>query len=217
MINWTQILIFLIGKLSQSWGWFRFEFLTIPFLTVSSSFMVTFCINLVVLILNGCKQLKSVMEVQWEAKNLLTSSALFWKSKLIFPSTSKGSIEGTFMLFKTRLITDQYVLGPLRSFSFLFIFTVSCSLSPKMRSVPSLQIWFNFVKSVNVLLLDIHGTEAVVRRCSVEKVFLQISKNSQENTCVRVSFLIKLQVWGLHLYYKGGSGTVAFLWILRNF
>ena len=36
--------------------------------------------------------------------------------------------------------------------------------------------------------------EAVVRRCSVEKVFLEISQNSQENTCARASFLIKLQV-----------------------
>ena len=35
-------------------------------------------------------------------------------------------------------------------------------------------------------------SEAVVRRCSVEKVFLKISQNSQENTSARVSFLIKL-------------------------
>ena len=35
--------------------------------------------------------------------------------------------------------------------------------------------------------------ESVVRRCSVKKVFLQISLNSQENTCNKVSFLIKLQ------------------------
>ena len=34
--------------------------------------------------------------------------------------------------------------------------------------------------------------EAVVQRCSVKKVFLEISQNSQENTCARVSFLIKL-------------------------
>ena len=40
--------------------------------------------------------------------------------------------------------------------------------------------------------------EAVVRRCSVNKVFLEISQNSQENTCARVSFLIKLQA--LQLY-----------------
>ena len=35
-------------------------------------------------------------------------------------------------------------------------------------------------------------TEAVVQRCSVKKVFLEISQNSQKSTCARVSFLIKL-------------------------
>ena len=35
--------------------------------------------------------------------------------------------------------------------------------------------------------------EAVVRKCSVKKVFWKIPQNSQENTCARVSFLIKLQ------------------------
>ena len=40
-----------------------------------------------------------------------------------------------------------------------------------------------------------HRTEAVARRCSVKKVFLEISQNSQENTYARVPFLIKL------LYY----------------
>ena len=33
--------------------------------------------------------------------------------------------------------------------------------------------------------------KAVTRRCSVKKVFLEISQNSQENTCTRDSFLIK--------------------------
>ena len=33
-------------------------------------------------------------------------------------------------------------------------------------------------------------SEAVSQRCSVKKVFLEISQNSQENTCARVSFLI---------------------------
>ena len=36
-------------------------------------------------------------------------------------------------------------------------------------------------------------SEALARSCSVKKVFLEISQNSQENTCVRVSYLIKLQ------------------------
>ena len=37
------------------------------------------------------------------------------------------------------------------------------------------------------------GAEAVAQRCSVKKMFLEISQNSQENTCARPSFLIKLQ------------------------
>ena len=41
--------------------------------------------------------------------------------------------------------------------------------------------------------LFLFHSEAVVRRCSVNKVFLKILQNSQENTCDRVSFLIKLQ------------------------
>ena len=35
--------------------------------------------------------------------------------------------------------------------------------------------------------------EADRRRCSVKKVFLNILQNSHENTCARVSFLIKFQ------------------------
>ena len=35
-------------------------------------------------------------------------------------------------------------------------------------------------------------TEAATRGVLYNKVFLEISQNSQENTCARVSFLIKL-------------------------
>ena len=48
-------------------------------------------------------------------------------------------------------------------------------------------------------------------------MFLEISQNLQENTCVRVSCIIKLQFWGKQLYLKIYSGTGDFLWILRNF
>ena len=34
------------------------------------------------------------------------------------------------------------------------------------------------------------------RRCSIKKVFLEISQKSQENTCARISCLIKVQAWG---------------------
>ena len=36
--------------------------------------------------------------------------------------------------------------------------------------------------------LVILSIKAVVLRCSVKKVFLEISQNSQENTCARVPF-----------------------------
>ena len=35
--------------------------------------------------------------------------------------------------------------------------------------------------------------EAVVQKCSVKKLLLEISISSQEDVCTRVSFLIKLQ------------------------
>ena len=38
--------------------------------------------------------------------------------------------------------------------------------------------------------------------CSIKKVFLKISQKPQENTCVGVPFLIKMQAWGLQLDYK---------------
>ena len=40
--------------------------------------------------------------------------------------------------------------------------------------------------------MQVQFPEAVVWRCSVEKVFLEISQNSQENTCARVSFFNKV-------------------------
>ena len=37
---------------------------------------------------------------------------------------------------------------------------------------------------------SIQHSEAVVQMCSLKKLFLEISQNSQENICARASFLI---------------------------
>ena len=42
-------------------------------------------------------------------------------------------------------------------------------------------------------IINPRRTRSSHQRCSMKKVFLEISQNSQENTCARVSFLIKLQ------------------------
>ena len=47
-------------------------------------------------------------------------------------------------------------------------------------------------------------------------LYLEISQNSQESTCAKVSFLIKLQASGLQRYWKRDFYKGIFLWILRN-
>ena len=65
------------------------------------------------------------------------------------------------------------------------------------------ETWNNFMK---YFYFSIQHSEAVVQMCSVEKVFLEIAQNSQENTCTRASFLIKLQVWGQSLFFNKVAG-----------
>ena len=54
------------------------------------------------------------------------------------------------------------------------------------------------------------NAEAVAKRWSVKKVFLDIPENSEENTCVRVSFLLKKRLWS-------GCFPVNFAKFLINF
>ena len=88
------------------------------------------------------------------------------------------------------------------------------------------ETWNNFMK---YFYFSIQHSEAAVQMCSVKKVFLEISQNSQENICNRVSFLTKLQAWGQRLFFnkveglrpatlfKKASSTGVFLWILLDF
>ena len=63
-------------------------------------------------------------------------------------------------------------------------------------------------------ILIVKNAKAVVCRCSVKKDILRnFGKNSQENTCARDSFLIKLQALGSLLRI---SDTGVFLWIFWN-
>ena len=55
-------------------------------------------------------------------------------------------------------------------------------------------------------------TEAVVRRCSVKKIFLTMSQNTNENTCTKVSFFY-LVAGGLQLYQKK---TLAQVEVFKN-
>ena len=59
------------------------------------------------------------------------------------------------------------------------------------------EIWFNSIIMIYVNCSSIPSSEAATIGVLWKKVFLEISQNSQENTCARVSLLIKLQALGL--------------------
>ena len=59
-------------------------------------------------------------------------------------------------------------------------------------------------------------SEAVAYRCSVERVFLEISQNSHENACARVSFLIKLQKRLWHRYFHEQKKTKTWAWYFQS-
>ena len=52
----------------------------------------------------------------------------------------------------------------------------------------------SFPADIMPSLIIVKESEGVAQTCSVKKLFIEISQNSQEITCARVSFLIKLQV-----------------------
>ena len=91
-------------------------------------------------------------------------------------------------------------------FSFLSFFFFVDKIAPRLHHKATVEIMsksllnYNRKKSKIVRKRNIKkNLEAVMRRCSPKKVFLEISQNSQENTSVRVSFLIKFQVSSLQL------------------
>ena len=71
--------------------------------------------------------------------------------------------------------------------------------SLKVASVKFVHVFMKFRKLESLhqenIKLDHHKTVAVPGDALQEKVFSEISQNSQGNTCARVSFLIKLQAW----------------------
>ena len=62
----------------------------------------------------------------------------------------------------------------------------------------------------------IYDLEAATRDALWKKVFLEISQNSQENTCASL-FLNKVVGPALQLYLKRDPSTGVFLWILQIF
>ena len=91
--------------------------------------------------------------------------------------------------WKTNVLTSKE--RKIRMCVFLYNVKVNSNHNVKGKNI--------FIWSPLFLQNQPKDSEAVAQRCSVKNVFLQISQNSQENTCPRVSFLIKLQASGIQL------------------
>ena len=59
--------------------------------------------------------------------------------------------------------------------------------------------------------------EKVVHRCSVKKQFCKYLQSSQQNPCVRVPFLVKLQTYSMQLLFKKNASIDVFMWKLWFF
>ena len=70
---------------------------------------------------------------------------------------------------------------------------INCRTISKIKQFSKLGhfVLMNTIQKFN--LRSITTVEAVNWRCSVKKVFLEISQHSQKNTCARIYFLMKLQ------------------------
>ena len=77
-------------------------------------------------------------------------------------------------------------------YKFYYIFGYKISYSITNISYPTFlthaHTWTYGHCQTSIMKLFCHNAEAAAQRCSVKKVSLEISENSQENTCARVSF-----------------------------
>ena len=80
------------------------------------------------------------------------------------------------------------------------------------KSVTFVLPWYVYLTYAFSSLLHPYQYPGVVL---LKKVFLKISQNSQEKTCAKASFLIKLPK-ACNFIKKGGTDTGVFLWILRK-
>ena len=74
-----------------------------------------------------------------------------------------------------------------------------------------------FVGNTNASYSDQVCYRSSHQKCSIKKLLLKILQYSQENICVGVSFLIKLQATRPPTFLNRDSNTGAFMWILQNF
>ena len=94
----------------------------------------------------------------------------------------------------TLSITNKLIENLFQENKYFFYVSSCTQMRLKCEKFQLLIGWSNVLRVSEGIL------EAATRFVLFKKVFLDISQNSQENTCARASFLITLQAVGLQLY-----------------
>ena len=142
-------------------------------------------------------------------------------------------------VFRLSLITLVCVIWRVVTFKMFFPFVPKAPFLCLLKTSENLTV-FSFFQGIEKgcvrnkwvkrkALTSNITSEAATGGALLEKVFSEISRISQENTCNRDSCLIKLQrkicdrvsslikLQGSATLLEKDSGTGAFLWIMRNF
>ena len=93
--------------------------------------------------------------------------------------------------YRTHSETSQAVDQTVKYADDLIHLQTSLSYHPHfiMLSMTNLPIEPSELSAIYIADVQLHYTEAVAQRFSMKKVFLEISQNSQENTCSSLFFI----------------------------
>ena len=145
---------------------------------------------------------------QWGTGNETANNSLFSKTSWSRPQNMSWILDIFKMSWEPTNVNWKEPCDPCEAFLVKNIyFCNTCERLLWRNSLQKLNSHIVIEKWKVFLLYPEAATGGVLQ----EKVFLEILQNSQENTCARVSFLIKLQAWG------SDSVMNVSLWILRKF
>ena len=100
--------------------------------------------------------------------------------------------------FCSFFVTDWILMSPKQLASIIQFQEPSCRTDCDLRSY-----------------IELHLVQEPATKVFYKNFILKILQNSQENTCVRVSFLLQFLIRP-KTYLNGGSGIGVSLWILQN-
>ena len=144
-------------------------------------------LSLLLLKLQACKFCKHCKKMKFSIKDFFTKCGQTRSFLWIWSHLLNTSLMENFIFFAVKIFINTFFTEHLRT-------TTRSS---------RLQMFFKL--------------GAVAQRCSVKKVVVEISQNSQENSYTRVSFLINCRPDRPVTLSKQRSGTGVFLCILQNF